>query len=255
MWRRRRFTQRRRLLDSTPMGRARLLLVEDDAELASLVVRLLAMQAMDVTHVATLAAAHAALAEQAFDALVLDIMLPDGNGLDLCRELRRQHPALPLLMLSARGDTIDRVLGLETGADDYLAKPFDTAELTARLRSLLRRGRLNADAAAQATPTRRVFGAMRIDLLARSVHIGEQRVALSTLEYKVLLALAEQPGQPLAREQLSRRVQPGAYLPSDRSVDVQVARLRRKLRECEVGHDWVLTVRGEGYVFAPPAQA
>jgi two-component system phosphate regulon response regulator OmpR len=231
------------------MSRAKVLLVEDDAELAGLVVRLLNVQAMDVSHVPTLSAAREALQRHGFDVLVLDIMLPDGSGLDLCREVRNQYPALPVLMLSARGDTIDRVLGLEIGADDYLAKPFDAAELTARLRSLLRRGRFDAGAAA----TRWQFGRMQIDLLSRTVSIDEVRVELSTTEYKVLLALSEQPGRPIGREQLSRMVQPGAYMPSDRSVDVQVARLRKKLRDRDSAHEWVLTVRGEGYVFTPPS--
>lgn len=249
MWAVRALLRHQAALDFAAMSRAKVLLVEDDAELAGLVVRLLGVQAMDVCHVATAQAARQALAQQRFDVLVLDIMLPDGNGLDLCRELRSSQPALPVLMLSARGDTIDRVLGLEIGADDYLAKPFDAAELTARLRSLLRRGRLDAGAAA----TRRQFGRMQIDLLARTVSIDDARLELSTAEYKVLLALSEQPGRPIGREHLSRMVQPGAYMPSDRSVDVQVARLRKKLRDKDAAHEWVVTVRGEGYVFALPS--
>jgi two-component system phosphate regulon response regulator OmpR len=232
------------------MQRARVLLVEDDAELSELIVRLLTPQAIDVQRAGTLTAARAALADaQAFDVLVLDIMLPDGNGLDLCREVRSQHPALPVLMLSARGDTIDRVLGLEIGADDYMAKPFDAAELTARLRALLRRGRLDAGAAA----ARRHFGRLQIDQLARAATIGDTALDLTTTEYKLLLALCEQPGVPLTREVLSRSVQPGSYVPSDRSVDVQVARLRKKLREADSSHEWVTTVRGEGYVFTLPS--
>jgi DNA-binding response OmpR family regulator len=232
------------------MHRARVLLVEDDAELSELIDRLLAPQAIDVQRAGTLAAARSALVDaQAFDVLVLDIMLPDGNGLDLCREVRALHPALPVLMLSARGDTIDRVLGLEIGADDYVAKPFDAAELTARLRALLRRGRLDAGTAA----ARRHFGRLQIDLLARAAAIGDSVLDLTTTEYKLLLTLSEQPGIPLTREALSRSVQPGSYVPSDRSVDVQVARLRKKLREADTSHEWVATVRGEGYVFTLPS--
>jgi DNA-binding response OmpR family regulator len=231
------------------MHKPRILLVEDDVELGELIVRLLTPQAMDVQRVETLAQARAALAVQGFEALVLDIMLPDGNGLDLCREVRQQHSALPVLMLSARGDTIDRVLGLEIGADDYLSKPFDAAELTARLRALLRRGRLDTASAA----TRRRFGRLQIDLLARTVSIDDAVLDLTTAEYKLLLALCEQPGVPITREALSRSVQPGRYVPSDRSVDVQVARLRKKLREADAAHEWVATVRGEGYVFTLPS--
>jgi DNA-binding response OmpR family regulator len=231
------------------MHKPRILLVEDDIELGELIVRLLTPWPMDVQHVDTLALARAALAAQTFEALVLDIMLPDGNGLDLCREVRQQHSALPVLMLSARGDTIDRVLGLEIGADDYLSKPFDAAELTARLRALLRRGRLDTVSAA----TRRRFGRLQIDLLARTVSIDDAVLDLTTAEYKLLLALCEQPGVPITREALSRSVQPGRYVPSDRSVDVQVARLRKKLREADAAHEWVATVRGEGYVFTLPS--
>jgi DNA-binding response OmpR family regulator len=230
-------------------AKPQVLLVEDDAELGELVVRLLRAQAFEVHWVLSLASARSALhANERFDALVLDIMLPDGNGLDLCREVRDTQPALPVLMLSARGDTIDRVLGLEIGADDYLAKPFEASELTARLRALLRRGRLDATA----TLTRRRLGRLRIDLLARQALIDDSPLELTTTEYKLLLSLAEQPGVPMTREALSRSVQPGSYVPSDRSVDVQVARLRKKLREADAQHEWVATVRGEGYVFTLP---
>jgi DNA-binding response OmpR family regulator len=233
-----------------PTAKPRVLLVEDDVELGGLIVRLLQPQALDLQWVQSLATARAALqAAERFDAMVLDIMLPDGNGLDLCREVRASQPALPVLMLSARGDTLDRVLGLEIGADDYLAKPFEASELTARLRALLRRGRLDATAGAV---TRKQLSRLRIDLMAREASIDEAPLDLTTTEYKLLLALAEQPGVPLTREALSRSVQPGSYVPSDRSVDVQVARLRKKLREADAQHEWVATVRGEGYVFTLP---
>jgi DNA-binding response OmpR family regulator len=233
-----------------PAAKPRVLLVEDDVELGGLILRLLQPQALDLQWVQSLATARAALqAAERFDAMVLDIMLPDGNGLDLCREVRASQPALPVLMLSARGDTLDRVLGLEIGADDYLAKPFEASELTARLRALLRRGRLDATAGAV---TRKQLSRLRIDLMAREASIDEAPLDLTTTEYKLLLALAEQPGVPISREALSRSVQPGSYVPSDRSVDVQVARLRKKLREADAHHEWVATVRGEGYVFTLP---
>jgi two-component system, OmpR family, phosphate regulon response regulator OmpR len=235
-------------------GTPHILLVEDDTELGGLVARLLAQQPMHVQQAPTLALARQALQQRRFDALVLDIMLPDGNGLDLCRELHHSHPGLPVLMLSARGDTLDRVLGLEIGADDYLAKPFDAAELTARLRALLRRGRTGPQAAQAAQAgTHQQHGRLLIDLLARSVSIDGRVLGLTSTEYKLLRVLAEHPGLPMSREALSRSVQPGSYVPSDRSVDVQVARLRKKLRAVDRGHEWVSTVRGEGYVFTLPA--
>jgi DNA-binding response OmpR family regulator len=230
------------------MSRVQALLVEDDVELAGLITRILEQQAIDVLHAASLAAARQALDSKSFSLLILDIMLPDGNGLDLCREARQDWPALPVLMLSARGNTIDRVVGLELGADDYVAKPFDADELAARIRSLLRRKRL----ASSTNETQRQLGRMRINMLSRTASIDGFQLELSATEYKVLLALSQQPGKPISREQLSRTVQPGSYLPSNRSVDVQVVRLRRRLRDADPKHEWVITVRGEGYAFALP---
>jgi DNA-binding response OmpR family regulator len=141
---------------------------------------------------------------------------------------------------------MDRVLGLEIGADDYLAKPFEARELVARLRALLRRvapGRGEA-------PLLR-FAGLAIDLVKREVLAGARVVALTSVEFKLLVALARSPGQPLSREQLSDAVQAGSYRPQDRTVDVQVARLRRKLHEASPGAQWIDTVRSEGYVFVP----
>ncbi len=227
-----------------------LLLVEDDAELTSMVVRLIEREAIKVQCAANLALARRALAQSAFDAVILDIMLPDGNGLDLCREIRHHHPALPVLMFSARGDAIDRVLGLEMGADDYLPKPFDAAELIARLRALLRRGKLTR----YNSKSERVFDSLKINLLSRTATINESPLQLSSTEYKLLLALCEAPGVPSSREDLSRAVQPGNYMPSDRSVDVQITRLRKKLSEADSNHTWITTVRGEGYVLTLPTK-
>jgi DNA-binding response OmpR family regulator len=240
-------------------SKPQLLLVEDDVELAGLMTRLFAAQVIEVTWVSDLASARAALRQtpgpRVFDLLVLDIMLPDGNGLDLCRDVRSVHPSLPVLMLSARGDTIDRVLGLEIGADDYIAKPFDGAELIARARALLRRVRFDRLGQSATSPTHKHFGELTIDLLARAVTLRGSGLELTSTEYKLLLALCQTPGKPISRDALSRTIQPGSYMPSDRSVDVQVARLRKKIREMDEWHDWVSTVRGEGYVFTVPASS
>jgi DNA-binding response OmpR family regulator len=171
-------------------------------------------------------------------------MLPDAIGWDLCRRWRSQHPALGLLMLTARADPMERVLGLEIGADDYLSKPFELRELVARLRALLRRQASGRDDVAVLR-----YGSLSIDLLKREVRADTQAMALTTTEFKLLVALARVPGRPLAREELNEAIQPGRYKPLDRTVDVQVARLRRKLRAATPGTDWIDTVRGEGYVF------
>jgi DNA-binding response OmpR family regulator len=232
-------------------GRAQILLIEDDVELADLLTRLLAQQAMDVCSAISLRTAREALAKRTFDAAVLDIMLPDGSGLDMCRELRSSWPVLPVLILSARGDTIDRVLGLEIGADDYLRKPFETSELVARLRALLRRSAL---AHKTARGPRLFFSGMEIDLVSRVALVDGKPLDLTSTELKLLIALARQPGEAASRESLSVAVQPGAYMPLNRSVDVQVTRLRKKLAEADPDHDWIQTVRGEGYVFVPSRQ-
>jgi two-component system phosphate regulon response regulator OmpR len=228
------------------MNRPAILLVDDDAELSGMVGELLAREGWAAHAALTAADGEHALARQKPDAVLLDVMLPDANGYDLCRRWRAAHPALGIIMLTARGDPMDRVLGLEIGADDYLTKPFEPRELVARLRALLRRRNSGlADAAALC------FTGLSIDPLKREVLAGTRSVALTSIEYKLLIVLARTPGKAHAREQLSRAVQSGGYRPLDRTVDVQVARLRRKLRDAAPGADWIATVRGEGYVFVP----
>jgi DNA-binding response OmpR family regulator len=229
---------------STPLEhRVSVLLVDDDTELASMVGELLQREGMAFGCEATGTAGLASLQRAEPDVLLLDVMLPDANGMDLCRRLRGQGVDVPILMLTARGDPMDRVLGLEIGADDYLAKPFEPRELVARVRALARRRRLSE----RRTVLR--FGELSIDLLSRRAVCAGTTIALTTTEFKLLAALAGQPGQPLGREALSAAVQPGGYMPLDRAVDVQVARLRKKLRAAPGGIDWIDTVRGEGYVF------
>jgi len=178
------------------------------------------------------------------------VMLPDANGIDLCRRWHEAHPELGILMLTARGDPIDRIVGLEMGADDYLPKPFEKRELVARLRALLRRRKPPAAAAAAADSVLS-FGTLRIDLLRREVSVAGQVVPLTSIEFKLLLELTRRPGQAVTREHLSQAVQAGGYRPLDRSVDVQVGRLRRRLAGVVGGSDWIETVRGEGYAFVP----
>ncbi len=222
------------------------LLVDDDAELSGMVCELLQREGWATHAVLTGGDGARALAERQPDVVLLDVMLPDGNGFELCRRWRAEHPAVGLVMLTARGDPMDRVLGLEIGADDYLAKPFEARELVARVRALLRR---TAPGRAEAPLLR--FAGLTIDLVKREAVAGGREVALTSVEFKLLVALARTPGKPLNREQLSEAVQAGSYRPLDRTVDVQVARLRRKLDEASPGAEWVATVRGEGYVFVP----
>lgn len=236
------------------------LIVDDDAELGEMLGELLAREGWCTHLVLTGADGERALGTLHPEVVLLDVMLPDGSGYDLCRRWRAAHPALGVLMLTARGDPMDRVLGLELGADDYLAKPFEARELVARVRALLRRA---APGRAEVAVWR--FAGLTVDLLRREVRTeapngwgagadsaaGPQAVSLTSVEYKLLVALARQPGSPVSREGLSEAVQSGSYRPQDRTVDVQVARLRRKLREASPGQEWIDTVRGEGYVFVP----
>ena len=222
----------------------RVLVVDDDAELVNMLAELLRNQGMDVRFASAWRTGRGMLERAAPDVLVLDLMLPDANGLDVCRYLRGQGCTMPILMLTARGEPMDRVLGLELGADDYLSKPFEPRELVARIRALHRRGR---DAAPTLTPLK--FGALEVDLVSFRATYAQDAVPLSSSEFKLLAVLARQPGKPMSREDLSAAVQPGTYMPLDRAVDVQVARLRKKLSEACDGHDWITTVRGVGYVF------
>jgi DNA-binding response OmpR family regulator len=240
-------------MPTTPIAPA-VLIVDDDTELSALLVRLLQGEGWVVSTAASGAAGRAALARSRPDAVLLDVMLPDASGMDLCRSWHAAYPAMGILMLTARGDPIDRVLGLELGADDYLAKPFEKRELVARLRALLRR-RAAPPAAALPQPgaTQWTCGDLHIDLLRREASVLGQVVPLTSIEFKLLVELARVPGQAVSRERLSSAVQADGYRPLDRTVDVQVGRLRRRLASLLDGIDWIETVRGEGYAFVPRA--
>lgn len=224
------------------MASSLVLLVDDDIELANMLVVLLAREGIEAQAAFTGEAGRLAMRSLAPDVVLLDMMLPDANGLDLCREWRSADRELGILVLSARGDPMDRVLGLEMGADDYLAKPFEKRELVARVRALLRR----RQPVAPATPDLHC-GALTVHPLRREVSVQGQPVPLSSIEFKLLVELIRTPGDPVSREQLSAAVQSGGYRPLDRTVDVQVGRLRKRLAAVLPGLDWIETVRNEGY--------
>jgi DNA-binding response OmpR family regulator len=228
------------------MSKPLVLIVDDDAELSGMLVELFEREGWAVFTVLTAGDADRALAQWQPDAALLDVMLPDANGFDVCKRWRASYPGLGILMLTARGDPMDRVLGLEIGADDYLPKPFESRELVARVRALLRR-----QAPGRANGAQLRFDGLVIDQLKREVLAGAKVVSLTSVEYKLLVAMARVPAKPLSREQLSQAAQGGGYRPLDRTVDVQIGRLRRKLDEAAPGAQWIDTVRGEGYVFVP----
>jgi DNA-binding response OmpR family regulator len=221
----------------------RLLLIEDDARLAKMVVDYLAEAGFRVTHAATGADAERRLKRETFDALVLDLMLPDVDGLDLCRRIRAES-TIPVLMLTARGDPLDRIVGLELGADDYLPKPFEPRELLARLRAILRRG--------QSAPAADVlrFGRLEIDRAAREVRLDGEARAVTGFQFTLLVAMAERAGRVLSREALMDLVKGEALEDFDRSIDVHISRLRAAIEDDPKRPRRILTLRGTGYVFA-----
>lgn len=230
-----------------PTARERVLLVEDDPAIAATVVFALRREGFDVVHVLLVRDARSALAiGGSADALVLDVGLPDGSGLDYCRELRAAADArqrcLPVLMLTARGEEIDRVLGLEAGADDYLVKPFSPRELVARVRALRRR------AAMAAAPPR--AAAFEHDAQGQRIRYRGQWLALTRLEYRLLRALVDAPTRIHSREALFEAVWGLDSGSGERSVDTHVKTLRAKLRAVAPGRDPIATHRGLGYGIA-----
>lgn len=227
-----------------------IIVVDDDEDIRSLIVGQLAQDHYDVLAAGSLAELYAAMAQQMIDLIVLDLNLPDGDGLSLCRELRAQGSGVQIIMVTARGSAIDRVLGLELGADDYLTKPFEPRELLVRVRNLLRRSR-GEDMARQKAPRIARFGPWRLDLFQRRLIAGDDRlIMLSSAEFRLLSRFIEEPNVVLSREALvpERR----ATAAFDRSIDLQISRLRQKLAggEGQGGDGLILTVRGEGYVLA-----
>jgi two-component system phosphate regulon response regulator OmpR len=230
-------------LAAPPNGEARhILVVDDDARLRRLLQRYLTEQGYHVTAAADAAEAQAALRNFAFDLMVLDVMMPGQDGVSLTAELRTATD-LPILLLTALGETEDRVKGLSAGADDYLVKPFDPRELLLRIATILRR---IAPAMPSDQPLR--FGPFAFDGASQELRRGEDRIHLTDAELSLLQILAEQPGLAITRQELGQRSRISG---SDRAIDTQIARLRRKLEPDPRRPRYLLTKRGEGYVLRP----
>ena len=241
------------------------LIVDDDPALRELVGDHLTRYGLSARLADSAAAMRRELQRGGIDIVLLDLMLPDGDGIELCRDLR-VHSKLPVIMLTAQGDPISRVLGLEMGADDYVAKPFEPRELLARIHALMRRssGTLAAangseagDNAAAAprvepagTPLPRGFGGWQIDWRNRMLISPEGvGLSLSNVEYRLLAAFADHPGEVLSRSQLVEMTRSAASESNERSIDLAVSRLRAKLRESLEDPQFIRTVRGRGYQF------
>lgn len=224
-------------------------MIEDDQRLAGMVVTYLNQNGFEVHHADTAQEGMAMLADGAFMLVLLDLMLPDADGLDICRRIRAlagPAHAVPIVMLTAKGDPFDRVLGLEIGADDYVAKPFEPRELLARLRAVLRRPAMVAPELAQVLR----FGRLDIDAGARMVRVDGQERPLTAYQFDLLLAMAERAGRVLSREQLIDAVKGETLEPFDRSIDVHIGRLRAAIEDDVKQPKRIITVRGAGYVFA-----
>jgi DNA-binding response OmpR family regulator len=222
---------------------ARILIIDDDPRLAELVADYLGEAGFQTSISATARDGMQRLKRENFDALVLDLMLPDADGLDVCRRIRETSD-LPVVMLTARGDAMDRGVGLELGADDYLAKPFEPRELLARLRAVMRRKAGNT--------ARNVlrFGRLEIDRAARRVSVDGNECALTSYQFALLNALADHAGRVMSREQLMDLLTGEALEAFDRSVDVHVSRIRAAIEDDPKKPRRIITVRGAGYVFA-----
>jgi DNA-binding response OmpR family regulator len=228
-------------------GRGRILVVDDDEGLRELLVRYLSDNGYTVVGVADGAAMKAHLSTHPVDLLLLDVMLPGEDGLSLARALNAQGSP-PIIMLSARGEEIDRIVGLEVGADDYLPKPFSHRELLARIAAVLRRRRVPAPAG----PLRR-FGPFEVDLEARRLTRNGEPVELSGAEFELLKVMLEHPDRVLSRDALVDLLKGYERGPFDRMVDVRVTRLRRKIETDPAHPVYLRTVWGEGYLFTPRA--
>jgi len=235
------------------MPSPQLLMIEDDTRLAQMVGEYLAQSGFGFTHAGTAAEGLQKLQGDAAaatpDLVILDLMLPDMDGLDVCRRIRglSGHAAqVPLLMLTAKGDPMDRIIGLELGADDYLPKPFEPRELLARIRAILRR---RSEGSASASRNLQ-FGSLEIDRDARTVTVAGQHAEVTSYQFDLLVALAERAGRVLTRDQIMEAVRGRELEAFDRSIDVHMGRIRAAIEVDAKNPKRILTVRGVGYVFA-----
>ena len=234
------------MIDLVVMSQLRALMVEDDGRLATLVREYLGQNEIEVTVAADGERGLALARRGRFDVVLLDLMLPGRGGLEICRELRAQPETagVGVINLTARGDDVDKVVGLEMGADDYVAKPFNPRELLARVRAVARRAGARPEGGARFRA-----GALEIDFDAREVTVGGERRALTHHEFEVLAVLARAAGRVLSRDQILDALG-GAADPLDRSIDVHISKLRAKLEENARDPRYLKTVRGAGYMLA-----
>ncbi len=234
----------------SPMA-VRILIVEDEASIAEPFARLLRREGFEPTVAATAAEALSAARDTEPDLVLLDLALPDGDGRDVCRVLRAERD-VPVIMVTARGTETDRIVGLEIGADDYVVKPFSGAEVVARIRAVLRRTGRAATAPAAAPPEPLRFGALVVDLAARTAVLDRAELELSRKEFDLLAELVRNAGRVVTREDLMARVWDENWFGSTKTLDVHMGWLRRKLGDAAADPRFIHTVRGVGFRFAAP---
>ncbi len=236
------------------MTQKKILVVDDDQRLRELLSRYLGEQGFLVRTAESGAAMDRWLPREAFDLVVLDLMLPGEDGLSICRRLRAADPLQAIIMLTAKGDEIDRIVGLEMGADDYLPKPFNPRELLARIQAVLRRRGAAAPGAPATEEQTVAFANIEVDLAARTLKKGDEHLPLTTGEFAVLKVLLQHPRQPLSRDRLMTLARGREQGPFDRAIDVQVSRLRKLIEPDPANPRYLQTVWGFGYVFIPDGQ-
>jgi len=231
--------------------KTRILIVDDDLRMRDLLVRYLGGEGYEVKAAADAAAMDKLLARERYDLVVLDLMLPGEDGLAVCRRLRAQNDAPAIVMLTAKGDDVDRIVGLEMGADDYLPKPFNPRELLARINAVLRRKAPAGPPGAPAEGGTFQFGEFSLSLSTRTLTRGSKAQPLTTGEFSVLQVLVRHPRQPLSRDKLMELARGREYEVFDRSIDVQISRLRKIVEDDPSHPKHIQTVWGFGYVFVP----
>lgn len=235
--------------------RPKILVLDDDQELRTMLARYLGEQGFQTRAVSDSTQLDRLLQREPFDVLVLDLMMPGEDGLAVCRRLRAQGETIPIIMLTARGDPVDRVVGLEMGADDYLAKPFNPRELAARITAMLRRQTMLSTGKPAAAEAQIHFGPFTLDDARRALLRDGLPLECTTGEYALLRAFANNPNRPLGRERLMELAKGREHEATDRSIDVQIMRLRRLIEDDPSQPMYIKTVWGVGYVFVPNGAA
>lgn len=232
-----------------------ILVVDDDTRLRSLLTRYLGEQGFNVQTAADGQQMDRLRKREHFDLLVLDLMMPGEDGLSICRRLRGAGDSVPIIMLTAKGEEVDRIVGLEMGADDYLPKPFNPRELLARIHAVLRRQKTEIPGAPLKEKTQVAFGDVLVNLNTRTVTKGDEVITLTTGEYSLLKVLLQHPNEPLSRDKLmtlARGREQGSF---DRAIDVQISRIRKLIEVDPANPRYLQTIWGFGYVFVPDEKA